>query len=352
MHAGIAPRENGPITLPAVPAFDCSISVWGIRVPKLSVVVPFHNVGAYAPDTLRSLARNADPEFEFLLVDDCSTDETPEILDRWRDRLPNATVIRHETNLGVAQARNTGIDAARGEYLTFLDGDDWYAPGHLAAAVAGMDRLGCDFARTDHVLAEGRKRHVKYAPAKVRDTVMDPRDGISPASMVTMVDYPFVPFGIYRGSLFRDGASRFETSLRTAEDRLWIWRLHLTARTFAALSLHGVFYRRGVTTSLTQITDNRQLDFIPSYDLLLDEVSRDRDADRFLPKAVRTYCAMIAFHVNKAGRYEPEVARRLRADVADALHRMPQQVLDETLATMDTPRSTLLRSLRDTGRTS
>ncbi|MFF5425559.1 MULTISPECIES: glycosyltransferase family 2 protein [unclassified Streptomyces] len=320
-------------------------------MPKLSVVVPFHNVGAYAPDTLRSLARNADPEFEFLLVDDCSTDDTPEILDRWRDRVPNATVIRHETNLGVAQARNTGIDAARGEYLTFLDGDDWYAPGHLAAAVAGMDRLGCDFARTDHVLAEGRKRHVKYAPAKVRDTVMDPRDGISPASMVTMVDYPFVPFGIYRGSLFRDGASRFETSLRTAEDRLWIWRLHLTARTFAALSLHGVFYRRGVTTSLTQITDNRQLDFIPSYDLLLDEVSRDRDADRFLPKAVRTYCAMIAFHVNKAGRYEPEVARRLRADVADALHRMPQQVLDETLATMDTPRSTLLRSLRDTGRT-
>ncbi len=351
MHAGIVPRENSPITLPAVPAFDCSISVWGIRVPKLSVVVPFHNVGAYAPDTLRSLARNADPEFEFLLVDDCSTDDTPEILDRWRDRVPNATVIRHETNLGVAQARNTGIDAARGEYLTFLDGDDWYAPGHLAAAVAGMDRLGCDFARTDHVLAEGRKRHVKYAPAKVRDTVMDPRDGISPASMVTMVDYPFVPFGIYRGSLFRDGASRFETSLRTAEDRLWIWRLHLTARTFAALSLHGVFYRRGVTTSLTQITDNRQLDFIPSYDLLLDEVSRDRDADRFLPKAVRTYCAMIAFHVNKAGRYEPEVARRLRADVADALHRMPQQVLDETLATMDTPRSTLLRSLRDTGRT-
>ncbi|MFM9545077.1 glycosyltransferase family 2 protein, partial [Streptomyces turgidiscabies] len=55
-------------------------------MPKLSVVVPFHNVGPYAPDTLRSLANNADPEFEFLLIDDCSTDDTPEILDRWRDR--------------------------------------------------------------------------------------------------------------------------------------------------------------------------------------------------------------------------------------------------------------------------
>ncbi|MEF9885879.1 glycosyltransferase family 2 protein [Streptomyces sp. P9-A4] len=320
-------------------------------MPKLSVVVPFHNVGAYAPDTLRSLANNADPEFEFLLIDDCSTDDTPEILDRWRDRLPNSTVIRHETNSGVAQARNTGIDAARGDYVTFLDGDDWYAPGHLSATVAGIDRLGCDFARTDHVLSEGRKRQIRYAPAKRRDTVMDPRDGISPASMVTMVDYPFVPFGIYSARLFENGASRFETSLRTAEDRLWIWRLHLKARTFAALSLHGVFYRRGVTTSLTQITDNRQLDFIPSYDLLLDEVSRDAEADRFLPKAVRTYCAMIAFHLGKVEKYEPAVAKRLRADVGDALHRMPQQVLDETLATMDTPRSTLLRSLRDTGRT-
>ncbi|MFF0436342.1 glycosyltransferase family 2 protein [Streptomyces sp. NPDC004327] len=321
-------------------------------MPKLSVIVPFHNVGPYAPDTLRSLADNADPDtdIEFLLVDDHSTDDTPDFLDRWKDRIPQATVIRHETNLGVAQARNTGIDAATGDYLTFLDGDDWYAPGHLRAMVDGIHRLGCDFARTDHVLSTDRNRQIRYAPAKERDTVMDPRDGIAPASMVTMVDYPFVPFGIYSARLFENGASRFETKLRTAEDRLWIWRLHLNARSYAALSLHGVFYRRGVTTSLTQITDNRQLDFIPSYDLLLDEVSRDRDADRFLPKAVRTYCAMIAFHMAKADQYEPAVAKRLRRDVADALRRMPQAVLDETLATMDTTRSTLLKSLRDTGK--
>ncbi|MFF9195943.1 glycosyltransferase family 2 protein [Streptomyces sp. NPDC014779] len=319
-------------------------------MPKLSVVVPFHNVGPYAPDTLRSLADNADDDTEFLLVDDHSTDETPDLLDRWKSRIPQATVIRHSTNLGVAQARNTGIDAATGDYLTFLDGDDWYAPGHLRAMTEGIHRLGVDFARTDHVLSTDRNRQIRYAPAKVRDTAMDPRDGIAPASMITMVDYPFVPFGVYSARLFEDGAGRFETKLRTAEDRLWIWRLHLNATSYAALSLHGVFYRRGVTTSLTQITDHRQLDFIPSYDLLLDEVGRDRDAERFLPKAVRTYCAMIAFHMAKADQYEAAVGKRLRRDVTDALRRMPQRVLDETLATMDTPRSTLLKSLRDTGK--
>ncbi|MFD7614145.1 glycosyltransferase family 2 protein [Streptomyces sp. NPDC059828] len=320
-------------------------------MPKLSVVVPLHNVGVYASDTMRSLARNADPEFEFLLVDDCSTDATPDVLDHWSKRIPGARVIRHEANKGVAQARNTGIDAATGDYLTFLDGDDWYAPGHLRAMVSGIEELGCDFARTDHVLATGRTRQIRHAPARQHHVVMDPRDGIAPADMVTMVDYPFVPFGIYSGRLFENGRSRFETRLRTAEDRLWIWRLHLTARTYAALPLHGAFYRRGVTTSLTQITDHRQLDFIPSYDLLLREVAADPESDRFMPKAVRTYCAMIAFHTNKSDRYEAAVAKRLRHNVADALRRMPQQVLDQTLATMDTKRSTLLRRLRDTGRT-
>jgi hypothetical protein len=318
-------------------------------MPKLSVVVPCHDVEAYVAETVRSLAVNADPEFEFLLIDDRSTDRTGQILDDMAGTLPNARVIHHETNQGVAQARNTGLDEATGDYVTFLDGDDWYAPGHLRAMVDRMTRLGCDFARTDHVLATGRKRQIRYAPARLRDVVMDPRDGIAPAHVSTMVDYPFVPFGIYSSRLFENGEGRFETRLRTAEDRLWVWRLHLRARSYAALGLHGAFYRRGVETSLTQISDTRQLDFIPAYDTVLREVAADPEGDRFMPKAVRTYCAMIAFHMGKADRYESAVAKQLKAESTAALHRMPGDVLDEVLATMDTRRGTLLRRLRDTG---
>ncbi|MEV6119066.1 glycosyltransferase family 2 protein [Streptomyces sp. NPDC052077] len=316
-------------------------------MPKLSVVVPFHNVEAFADSTLRSLASNADPGVEFLLVDDCSTDSTPSTIDRWAEKLPNATVIRHETNRGIAQARNSGIDAATGELLTFLDGDDWYGPGHLAGLVTAMDELGCDFARTDHVQATGTQRVVRRPPAALRERVMDPRDGIAPPHRETMVDYPFVWAGVYRRRLFDDGALRFETGLRTAEDRLWIWRLHLRARSYASLGLHGVFYRRGVATSLTQVKDSRQLDFIPAYDLLLADLAADREGDRFLPKAVRTYCAMIAFHLGKADEYEPPAAARLRREARAALHRMPQPVLEETLRTIDRTRSRLLGRLRD-----
>ncbi|MFE0804154.1 glycosyltransferase family 2 protein [Streptomyces sp. NPDC058812] len=316
-------------------------------MPKLSVVVPMHNVEVFAESTLRSLAGNASPDFEFLLVDDCSTDSTSWAVDRWAEGRPDARVIRHERNMGIAQARNSGIDAARGEFITFLDGDDWYGPGYLAELVSYMEELGCDFARTDHVQATGTERVIRRPPAPVRNTVMDPRDGIAPPHMETMVDYPFVWAGIYRRHLFDDGGMRFATELRTAEDRLWIWRLHLKAESYASVGLHGVFYRRGVATSLTQIKDSRQLDFIPAYDMLLKDLLEDPEAERFLPKAVRTYCAMIAFHIGKVNEYEASAAQRLRREARDALHRMPQHVLDETLRTIDSTRSRLLSRLRD-----
>ncbi|MFJ2896202.1 glycosyltransferase family 2 protein [Streptomyces sp. NPDC087218] len=316
-------------------------------MPKLSVVVPLHNVAPYADTTLGSLARNAAGDVEFLLVDDCSTDETPAVIDRWAERLPRARVIRHEVNVGIATARNSGIEAADGEYLTFLDGDDWYAPGHLDRLLGATEELGVDFVRHDHVQATGTARVVRRAPARIRDRATDPREGIAYPGMETMVDYPFVWAGLYHRRLFEDGDMRFDPALRTAEDRLWTWRLHLRARSCAVLGLHGIFYRRGVTTSLTQIKDARQLDFFPAYDTLLAELEQDRDAELLLPKAVRTYCALIAFHTEKAGEYEAATARRLRQESAAALHRMPPHVLDHILTTMDTRRSTLLRRLRD-----
>ncbi|MFG7944462.1 glycosyltransferase family 2 protein [Streptomyces cacaoi] len=312
-------------------------------MPTLSVIVPCHNVQEFAEETLHSLANNAGPTTEFILVDDCSTDTTPEILRAWQERIPHTTVVRHEENRGIAQSRNSGIEAARGTYLTFLDGDDWYARGHLDRLVRTIQELGCDFVRTDHVRATGTRRTVHRAPAPVRDTVLCPRSTIAPPHAETMVDYPFVWAGIYHRDLFAHGALRFAADLRTAEDRLWTWQLHLAARSFAVTGQLGVFYRRGVTTSLTQIPDARQLDFVRAYDTLLAQLATDPERDRFLPKAVRTYCAMLAFHLRQIDRYHAPVARRLKKLVAGALAGMPQDVLVRTLAGMDEERADTLR---------
>lgn len=313
---------------------------------KLSVVVPFYNVQTYAPDTLRSLRANARQDFEFILVDDCSTDGTPEILERAERELPGAVFVRHEQNGGLATARNTGIDAARGEYLTFLDGDDWLAPGHYERLLAAIEDLGCDFVRTDHVQCTARARSVHRVPHGRRGVVMNPREAILPADRSTSVDYAYAWAGIYHRRLADSGVLRFKNGLRTAEDRPWIWRLHREAESFAVVGLLGTFYRRGVASSLTQIGDVRQLDFIRAFDQVVEETAQDADADLLLPKAVRTYCAIISHHLGSIERFEPAVARQLRSMSAAALKRMPQDVLTDALDSMDVLRASRLRRLR------
>ncbi|MEU7025522.1 glycosyltransferase family 2 protein [Streptomyces sp. NPDC046275] len=313
---------------------------------KLSVVVPFYNVQTYAPDALRSLRANAREDFEFLLVDDCSTDGTPELLERAEREIPGARLLRHARNEGLATARNTGLDAARGEYLAFLDGDDWLSPGFYARLVATMDALDCDFLRTDHVRVTGRGRSVRRAPVGRRGEPLRPRDAILPADRTTSVDYPYAWAGMYHRRLLDRGLLHFPDGLRTAEDRPWIWRLHREAESFAVSGELGIFYRRGVATSLTQIGDVRQLDFIRAFDLLIDGVKNDPDADRLLPKAVRTYCAVISHHIGNMAKFEPEVGRQLRAMSSGALRRLPQDVLAEALAAMGEDRAGPLRRLK------
>ncbi|MEU3931848.1 glycosyltransferase family 2 protein [Streptomyces sp. NPDC029044] len=318
-------------------------------MPKLSVIVPFYNVQQYAPDTLRSLRLNADRDFEFILVDDHSKDETPAILERAAEDLSDVAqvrYIRHERNGGLATARNTGLDAAQGEYLTFLDGDDWLAPGYFAELVSAMDDLGCDFVRTDHVQATARARSVSRVPIGRRWEVFSPREAILPAHRSTSVDYAYAWAGAYHRRLVDKGLLHFTDGLRTAEDRPWIWKLHRESESFAVVSLLGVFYRRGVASSLTQIGDVRQLDFIRAFDQVIEETAADRDADRLLPKAVRTYCAIIAHHLSNEERFEPAVARQLRSMSAAAIKRMPQDALADALEAMDMDRSSKLRRLR------
>ncbi|GGO83282.1 glycosyltransferase family 2 protein [Wenjunlia tyrosinilytica] len=313
---------------------------------KLSVIVPFYNVQAYAPDTLRSLADNARKDFEFILVDDCSADETPELLERAHRTLPGSVLVRHPRNAGLAAARNTGLASAQGRYITFLDGDDWLRPGYLSDLVDAIETLDCDFVRTDHVQCTGRKRTLHRVPHGRRNEKLSPREAILPADRTTSVDYAYAWAGIYHRRLHEAGKLDFHAELRTAEDRPWIWRLHREAESFAVVGLFGIFYRRAVATSLTQIGDERQLAFIRSFDQVLDDVAKDPEADRLMPKAVRTYCAIINHHLSNIDRFEPAVARRLKSMSAQALRRMPQEVLTEALDSMDHQRSIRLRRLR------
>lgn len=95
---------------------------------RLSVIVPVYNVAEVLGRTLESLLRQDIDDYEIILVDDGSTDGSGEICDEYAAKYGNISVI-HQPNGGVSAARNAGLDAARGEYVHFMDSDDVLAPG-------------------------------------------------------------------------------------------------------------------------------------------------------------------------------------------------------------------------------
>lgn len=314
---------------------------------RLSVVVPFFNVASYAAQAVQSLVRNAADDIEFVLVDDASTDDTPEILAHSADRLPGATLITLQKNGGLSAARNVGLAAARGRYLTFLDGDDVVAPGYHTELVDTIQALGCDFVRTDHVQVRGRQRIVHRITHAPRSVVCPPRSGIGQPNWHSSVDAAYAWAGVYDRALLDSGLLLFDEDLRTCEDRPWIWRLHLHAASFAVVGLHGVRYRRDVATSLTQIGDERQFDFIPAFERVIAEVQAVDDVQgaQHLNKALRTYCAVTWHHLKETDRYTPELAAELHRRAAASFRGLPADRLTAVIADMDAARAGAIAGL-------
>lgn len=113
-------------------------------MPKVSVVIPVYNTGALLDRTLGSVTRQTLADIEVIFVDDCSTDDSLEILRAWERKDARIRVIAFDRNGGVSRARNAGIDAASSPYIYFLDSDDWIDDDYLEAMYAKAVETGQD----------------------------------------------------------------------------------------------------------------------------------------------------------------------------------------------------------------
>jgi len=99
--------------------------------PKVSVIVTCYNLEQYLPDTLYSVLGQTFKDYECLVIDDASTDNSHQIASDFAKQHDKFKAIRHESNQGLVGARNTGVKAAKGEYIIFLDADDMFPPNAL-----------------------------------------------------------------------------------------------------------------------------------------------------------------------------------------------------------------------------
>lgn len=112
-------------------------------MPRISVIMPVYNTGKVLAETVNSVLSQTYNDFELLLIDDGSTDGSGALCDMFAQQDPRVVVI-HQFNGGICAARNAGLLAAKGEYITFCDHDDLYLPELLASEIEAAEQYAAD----------------------------------------------------------------------------------------------------------------------------------------------------------------------------------------------------------------
>lgn len=219
----------------------------------LSVVMPAHNVEPYIDDCLHSLRRQAYRNIEVIVVDDGSSDGSMAIVERHRRRDPRLRIVRRP-NGGPSAARNTGVAASRGEFLTFVDPDDLVRADGYRRGIAALRESGSDFVVLSYDRMEhGRRRKpgpwitAAHATRRLRCTVDS-----APEIQVNAVVWSKV----FRRTFYEAAGLRFPEGV-IYEDQPLSARAYARARAFDILPDVGVTWRiREDGTSITQQTSS------------------------------------------------------------------------------------------------
>lgn len=109
-------------------AEGCSSSFYLPKIPKISIIIPVYNVSPYLARALNSVIQQTLQDIEIICIDDASTDNSLSILEDFAKIDSRIKILKHDKNMGVSCARNSGLKLVKSKYIMFLDPDDWYEP--------------------------------------------------------------------------------------------------------------------------------------------------------------------------------------------------------------------------------
>ena len=192
--------------------------VMGLSIVKISVIVPVYNTGPMLERCIKSLLKQSMKEIEIILVDDGSNDDSPKICDRFAEKDKRVKVI-HKKNEGVSIARNTGISAAKGAYIGFVDSDDWiddnmYINLYSKAMETEADIVMCD---ATTVYDDGKTEQDTIT--QIKNSTMISKIDITPELLLELAGAAWRC--VYRTELIKSNSIEFPDGIKLAEDRIF-----------------------------------------------------------------------------------------------------------------------------------
>lgn len=221
------------------------------KTPILSIVVPVYNVAPYLRKCVDSLLLQDYSDYEIILVDDGSTDECPVICDSYAAEHDNIRVI-HRENGGLSVARNSGIEVAQGEYIMFVDSDDYIEPNVLNALMTQIEHERLDVLRFEYqnVRLNSAGQYEVFQPYKFPHPV-DKRTDVVTGERYMDERMGYACYA-WQFVINRELTGTFMPGIHF-EDTEWLPRMMLAAKRVNSTSLmvYNYFWREGSIT-LTQ----------------------------------------------------------------------------------------------------
>lgn len=231
---------------------------------KLSIIIPCYRIAPWLRQCLDSVLLPDREDYEILPVNDGSPDNCAAIAAEYAQRFPGLVRPLDQENRGLGAARNTGLEAARGEYVLFLDGDDLLAPGALAEMLSfpkeDADVLVFDY---DTVNEQGQRL------SRIRGTQREGTFSLAQFPSL-LLDPPNAWNKLWRRTLFQRSGIRFPARL-WYEDLATTPSLYLRAERIRAVRRPWLCYRQRGASILHSRDLSRSAEIIPALDTALDD---------------------------------------------------------------------------------
>ena len=217
---------------------------------KVSVLIAAYNTEKYIDQCLESVMNQTLREIEIIVVDDCSTDATLAHIEAAAERDSRVRVIRHEVNRGTHMARKNAVLASHGEYIMFVDSDDWIEPNAAEQLYIKMQKTGVDILHFG-TFVDNCANYSSNTVSLVQKYVAPYMGGILTESLITEAfvknrfqNYPWVK--IYRGELLRSVFAEMDDGYYIyAEDIYQTFCLLLRAKSYLGIEDRFYHYCRG-----------------------------------------------------------------------------------------------------------
>ena len=238
---------------------------------KVSIIVPIYNASEYLSRSIESILNQSYKNIEIILIDDASSDNSKDIIKEYALKDPRIKPIYSEVNQGVSKTRNLGLKTISGDYVTFMDADDYITPNMVQILLEKAIKYDSDLVDSYHLIIYKNKTFLEHKPLK-EDLVLGNKNNVDMLIKSSYVTGKLIDVNLLEGLLF-------DENLRRYEDLVFEHELKLRARNYCLIK-DVIYYYYQVEGSLINSLGEKHKVYLDAAKIVMDLYNNEKQESR------------------------------------------------------------------------